>query len=298
MSDEVESAADTLYGAALSAFTAERKRLADTLKAAGSKAAAAAVGKLARPSMSAWVVNQLWRKHRKDMEDLLAAGVRVREGDRGGLDAQRLALARLRSAAADVLTADDHAASPATLQRVATTLQALSALGTWDPDAAGRLLGDRDPPGFDVMMGAVIDVPPLDSRDALARDGAARPPPPKPPVALKTVPKVPSESRDESRDELAARRAEAERKAAAEKATRARVRAAEKALLERAVDGMKRAVVQRTADLANARAQVEVAESALARARAQVEDAEAALATAEKRVEDAEASLAAHDEDE
>ncbi len=290
MNDEVETAADTLYGAALSAFTAERKRLADALKAAGSKASAAAVGKLARPSMSAWVVNQLWRKYRKDMEDLLSAGVRVREGDRGGLDAQRLALARLRSAAADVLTADDHAASPATLQRVATTLQALSALGTWDPDAPGRLLGDRDPPGFDVMMGAIIDVPPPDaprlappmipSERAARVEGPRIVPAPRPPT-----------------DDLAARRAEAERKAAAEKATRARVRAAEKALLERAVEGMKRVVVQRTADLANARAQVEVAESALERARTLVKEAEAALSAAEARVHDAESALASHEAD-
>ena len=32
MSDEVESAAETLYGAALSAFTAERKRLAEEIQ--------------------------------------------------------------------------------------------------------------------------------------------------------------------------------------------------------------------------------------------------------------------------
>lgn len=283
MNDDVEEAAEALYGAPLSAFTAERKRLADALKAAGSKAAAAAVGKLARPSMSAWVVNQLWRQARPDMDALLAAGVRVREGDRGGLDDQRAALARLRTTAAAVLTGDDHAANPATLQRVATTLQALSALGTWDPDQPGRLLGDRDPPGFDVMMGAVIDVAPPAPR----------------PVPRLVPPAVPAAARrDESTDELAAKREQAARKAAAAQATRARVRAAEKALLERAVEGMKRVVVQRAADLANARAQVEVAESALARARAQVAEAQAALDAAEGRVKDAEASLASFTQEE
>jgi hypothetical protein len=293
VSDDVDDAGDALYGAPLSVFTAERKRLADALKAAGSKAAAAAVNKLARPSMSAWVVNQLWRQARPDMDALLAAGVRVREGDRGGLDDQRAALARLRTAAASVLTGDDHAASPATLQRVATTLQALSALGTWEPDRPGRLLGDRDPPGFDVMLGAVIDVPEPGAAPAVPSERAARVEGPRVVVTPAARPAPPAPV-----DELATRREQAARKAAAEKATRARVRAAEKALLERAVDGMKRVVVQRTADLANARALVEVAESALGRARAQVAEARAALDAAEARVRDAETSLAAHDDDE
>lgn len=280
MSDaQVDEAAEALYGVPLSGFTAERKRLADELKAAGSKASAATVGRLGKPSMSAWVVNILWREDRKDMDALMKAGARVREGDREGLDDQRAALARLRTRAAKVLESDGHAASPATIQRVATTLQALSALGTWEPDEPGRLVGDRDPPGFDVMMGAAIE--------AMA------------PRAAK------SEKRDaDDGDELAARRAKrdtgaAERaeqeKAERERANRARVRAAERALLERAVDGMKRAVVQRTADLANAEAEVKVAEAVLDRAHGRVGEATRALAEAEQRVADAEAALAEHD---
>lgn len=276
---EIDEAAEALYGAPLSAFTAERKRLADQLKVAGSKASAATVGKLPRPSMSAWVVNLLWRQDRKDMDALLEAGARVRDGDRDGLDDQRAALARLRTRAAKVLESDEHAASPATLQRVATTLQALSALGTWEPDEPGRLVADRDPPGFDVMMGAAIEA---------------------------IAPREKPEKRDaHDGDELAARRArrdtgaheQAEKaKAERERANRARVRAAERALLERAVEGMKRAVVQRTADLANAEADVKIAEAALERARGKVGEATRALAEAEQRVADAEATLAEHDD--
>lgn len=269
--EAIDAAADELYGAPLSEFTAARKRLADALKAAGSKAAASAVNKLPRPAMSAWVVNQLWRAARDDFDALVDAGARVRDGERGALDDQRAALARLRARAATVLTADNHAASPATLQRVATTLQALSALGTWDPDRPGRLIGDRDPPGFDVMLGAVLDTPAPAPR-AAPRDAAA----PAPRAAPKT-------------DEQAAAR-----KAAADKAARARVRAAEQALLERAVEGQKKLVVQRSADLANARSEVAAAEAALARARTHVKEAEAALATAEERVHEAESALASH----
>lgn len=269
-----------LYGAALSAFTGERKRLADQLKAAGSKASAAAVGKLPKPSMSAWTVNQLWRREREDMDALMAAGSRVREGDGRGLDDQRKLLATLRGKAAAVLESDAHAASPATIQRVATTLQALSALGTWEPDAPGRMVADRDPPGFDVMMGAAIE--------ALAPRG---PMPVRDELAERRAHAKEADAAD-AKASAHAERAKAER----ERAHRAKVRAAERALLERAVEGMKRAVVQRTADLANAEAEVKVAEAALERARGKVGEATRALADAEQRGADAEAALAGHEQ--
>jgi hypothetical protein len=42
-------------------------------------------------------------------------------------------------------------ASEATLRRVTSTLTALAATGSFDPDPPGALKGDRDPPGFDVV---------------------------------------------------------------------------------------------------------------------------------------------------
>lgn len=296
---DVDEAADELYGAALSAFTTERKRLADQLKAAGSKGSAGVVAKLPKPSMSAWVVNALWRGDRKDMDALMEAGARVRDGDRDGLDDQRAALARLRTRAVKVLEGDGHAASPATIQRVATTLQALSAIGTWDPDEPGRLVADRDPPGFDVMMGAAIEAmaprvaKPAATADARgdAHDGdelAAR--------RAKRDTGAGDAGEAKARDRADREKAERE-KAERERANRARVRAAERALLERAVEGMKRSVVQRTADLANAEAEVKVAEAALERARGKVGEATRALAEAERRVQDANATLAEHDGD-
>jgi hypothetical protein len=148
-----DDAAEALYGAPLRQFVEERKRLAADLRAAGDRAAAAAVAKLARPSMSAWVVNQLWRQANEDMQALFAAGAKLRGGDFGAGAAQRVALAALRKRAAEVLRSDGHAASEGTLLRVQTTLQALSAIGGFAPDAPGRLTEDRDPPGFEVLGG-------------------------------------------------------------------------------------------------------------------------------------------------
>ena len=50
----IEDAAAALYAGSLREFTAARKRLADELRQAGDRAAAAVVAKLARPTMSAW----------------------------------------------------------------------------------------------------------------------------------------------------------------------------------------------------------------------------------------------------
>jgi len=149
--DPIDPAAQELYGAPLSRFTAERKRLADALRAEGDRSLAARVAALARPTLPAWVVNQLWRRARGDMDELIAAGQRMKRGEPGAWQEQRAQLAKLAAEAGEVLRADKHAASPATLRRVTTTLQALSAVGSFAPDPAGRLVADRDPPGFEVL---------------------------------------------------------------------------------------------------------------------------------------------------
>src|SRR5687767_12116073 len=107
--DSLEAARDELYGAAFTAFTAERKRLASELRASD-KEAAAEVAKLPKPSLSAWVVNRLWREARDDFDALLDAGRRMRKGQLEASTDQKKALARLRSRAERTLTSDGHAA--------------------------------------------------------------------------------------------------------------------------------------------------------------------------------------------
>lgn len=265
--DPVATAAAALYGAGLGGFVVERKRLADARKAAGDKPGAAAIAKLARPSMTAWVVNRLWRETQAEVDDLLAVGDRVRAGDRGALDVQRAILARLRTRAAAVLVGDGHAASPATLHRIATTLQALSALGTWAPDRPGQLVTDRDPPGFDVMIGAVLEpgaVVARASASAAPVDGT---------VAAVAVVDLEGVARAEH----------------------ARRRAAERAALTQAATAARREFDQRTAQRDRARIEVEAAEMALARAQARCASADADHATAASRSAAADAAVAAHD---
>ena len=160
-----DDAAEALYGGPLKQFVEERKRIAADLKAAGDKAAAAEVAKLAKPSVSAWVVNQLWREARGEMDTLFAAGAKLRGGDFGAGAAQRASLLALRNKAVEVLKSDGHTPSDGVLLRVQKTLQALSAIGGFAPDEPGRLAEDRDPPGFEVL-GGVTEVKKAPEPDA------------------------------------------------------------------------------------------------------------------------------------
>jgi hypothetical protein len=146
-----EDAVETLFQAPHEQFVAERKRLAGELKAAGDKSGAARLAKLARPPISAWVVDQLWWRAREAFEALFDTAERVRRGELGAAAAHREAIARLRAQASQILGEAQHGTSEATLRRVTQTLSALAAAGDWSPDAPGALTADRDPPGFEAI---------------------------------------------------------------------------------------------------------------------------------------------------
>jgi DNA repair exonuclease SbcCD ATPase subunit len=104
-----------------------------------------------------------WR-HRKPFDQLLAAGETFRTAQLAGksadlrapLDARRQALSELSKIAADLLRGAGYTATPDTMRRVNTTLEALATYGS-HPDApqAGRLTHDIDPPGFEALTALV-----------------------------------------------------------------------------------------------------------------------------------------------
>ena len=112
---DLDAAVDELYGADPDEFTARRNELAKELRAEGRRAAAEQVKDLRKPSLAAWAVNQLARRNRREIDLLLDAGHRAREGQRGllggadrsgleqALQAERKALQALHSAARRVL---------------------------------------------------------------------------------------------------------------------------------------------------------------------------------------------------
>ena len=134
MDDGLEVELERLYAGPLDAFVKTRDAIVAALKKAGDKEGASAVKARARPTVSAWAVNRLWRVARGEFEALLGAGVDLREAQRhalsgGGGEGMKRALASRRSAvtkllarAKDELENGGHAASPATLQRIESTL--------------------------------------------------------------------------------------------------------------------------------------------------------------------------------
>lgn len=217
---------DELYSLPLEEFTQARNELAKRL-------GDPTVRQLKKPSISAWAVNQLARQREVDMRRLLRAGERLEQAQKGVFaggdqraftDAQREqrdAIRRLRSEAAELLRAGGHPAADATLERLATTLQA--AAGTEDGRErlrTGRLTEDLEPLGFGVFAGVT---PTPSARRSKAKPQA--PPPPRPNKQLEKARADLKSARDEAETaEKAAR--EAER--IADQARRAAERAAQR----------------------------------------------------------------------
>ena len=124
MSTSYHEALATLYQAPHEAFVAERKRLAAQLKASGDAAGAARLAKLARPSVSAWVVNQLWWHEPATFREMFATAEQLRGGKLAASGPHRQAMAQLVARARKLLGEGGHAASEATLRRVQMTLSA------------------------------------------------------------------------------------------------------------------------------------------------------------------------------
>jgi len=146
-----DEAVAELYQSPHAAFVTERKRLAGELKAAGDKTGATKLGKLPRPPISAWAVNQLWWHAREAFDAMLESAERLREGDLSASAEHREAIAKLRKRASSILEDAGNSAAEATLRRVTTTLAAVAATGGFDPDPPGALGADRDPPGFEAL---------------------------------------------------------------------------------------------------------------------------------------------------
>ena len=163
-----ESELDRLYTAALEDFVKLRNDLAGRLKKEGDEEGAAGVAALKKPSVSAWLVNQVARTAQLEVQRLINAGEAIEQEQRrsisgdastGFADArgeESAVITRLRTTAKTVLPS----VSAATLDRVANTLRAGSATSQGrDLIKKGRLTEDLDPPGFEAFSGLAIAAP-------------------------------------------------------------------------------------------------------------------------------------------
>lgn len=261
-----DDAVHELFRAPHASFVTERKRLAGELKAAGDKAGSTKLGKINRPPISAWAVNQLWWQERDAFDNLLSTAERLRDGDLGGTAAHRDALTALRAKASAILTAAEHSATESTLRRIQTTLSAIAATGNFDPDQPGALTDDRDPPGFEAAgipgLAASVATPKADDDD----DDDDKP-------SKREV------SDDKRRAEAAAASAKAEAAAARRKTDEVKAKKlAERHRHEAALATAKGDVQRRQRDVDRLRSAVEDAEAQLAKAQAIAADLESKLA--------------------
>src|SRR5215212_945748 len=174
MKNNPEDDIDALFRVPLAEFTGARNTLAAQLKQSGRRNEADRVKLLAKPSISAWAVNQLYWIHRDVFNELIATGKRFRRGPRPAgkvgnlresLDARRDVLSQLSDLAGDLLRDAGHNPAPDTLRRVVTTLEAMSAYALLpDGPTPRRLTHDVDPPSFEsiasLMSSGVSREPP------------------------------------------------------------------------------------------------------------------------------------------
>ena len=160
---DVEAELDRLYQLPLDQFEHARNELASRVRAEGRAATALRIDLVAKPTLSAWAVNQLYWHGRAEFDALAAVGRTLRAAQEATLQGQHAEVreaSRARDAALvaalertlDLLREGGHAPTPGTRLRIATNLDALAAYGGVPPEAPpGRLLEDLDPPGFEIF---------------------------------------------------------------------------------------------------------------------------------------------------
>jgi hypothetical protein len=143
---------DELFALPLDEFTAARDKLAADLKK-DDAAAAARVKKLRKPSVAAWAVNQLARRHSDAMEKLLALREEMDDAGAAQLrflgEKRRRLLADLVKKAEALLQEGGHGSSAATLEKVTQTLQAGATEEEVELLRNGTLTRELSPSGFE-----------------------------------------------------------------------------------------------------------------------------------------------------
>jgi hypothetical protein len=305
-----DASIDRLFAAPLKTFVAERKRLADRLKVSGDPRAAKALAKTPRPSVSAWIVNQLARQDGPLLRDFAELTDRLRgaqgqiahagsdEGASELLAEHRAAIKRLRGRAEEILRASGQAVRPQILDRVLRNLR----LGMVDPQLRptierGRLVEDvAAEEGFAGLFGRSVESAAASSG---ASDGSAEEPRHHPDDRGQGDSRARARSGEGAPDAKARRAAlEAARAAAARAAeeTKARARAQAERARARGEAEVRLRTLQARADgagrsLEKARRSVEAARQALAQAEDDLQAAARAAEACAKQLAAAQAEL-------
>ena len=126
---DVDSELDRLYSLPLDEFTSERNSIANAAKNDGDDDAAKTVKALKKPSVGAWTLNQLARKHSDEIAELLSIREELERADspqelRDLAGRRRDLVAKLSKMARSILAESEHGASHATVEKVSQGLLA------------------------------------------------------------------------------------------------------------------------------------------------------------------------------
>jgi hypothetical protein len=149
---------DELYALPLEDFTAARDELVRKLQDAGDTGAAKEVRSRRKPTLPAWAVNQLARRHGDELRELLDLRDQLASGNASAIRAasteRRKLIASLTDHARSVLEESGHSASSTTLERVTRSLLAGGTDTERELILEGRLTRDLAPSGFEGFSGA------------------------------------------------------------------------------------------------------------------------------------------------
>jgi hypothetical protein len=186
MTIDVEAEIEALFHGPPEAFTATRNDLARRLRAEQRRDEGEKVAALRRPTLPAWAVNQLVRRHPDRVDELIAAGRELAQAQRRLLSgvrdgSLREATARRRELLAELtdvaagIVAEAGAAAASHRPAISATLEAASLdAAAAEQVRAGRLSADLPvPSGFGGVAGLTV-VPDTAPADDPRDDGARR----------------------------------------------------------------------------------------------------------------------------
>jgi hypothetical protein len=141
---DLNAAADELYAGQREDFTPRRKELAKEAKSAGDTTLAAAIDKLAKPTTSAWLANQLARSADSDVGEVASLGDEFREAhaNLSGADLKSLSQQRNKLVATLVKEAGKINGSPLT-EGVTRELEEIFTTAIADAEVARVLIAGR-----------------------------------------------------------------------------------------------------------------------------------------------------------
>jgi hypothetical protein len=171
---DIDVAADELYVVPPAGFVARRNELAAEAVASGDKATAAAIRKLRKPTLSAWLVNLLVHERKDETDQLLHLGEVLRTAQRSLAGAELRQLARKRHEVIGALVSEAReiarrAGQPITDEAARELATTLSAALADESDAEklrlGRLTSSLEHVGFGPLELVPADVDPVSTQD-------------------------------------------------------------------------------------------------------------------------------------